>query len=147
MRIFVFIVLVALASVSVFAEGTTNEGRLDVHVKGLRSSNGSLVVLLFNDQRGYPGDHRLAFMKKTVDIVNGSAHFRFERLPPDQYVVSIFHDENDNGKLDSHWYGPPSEGVGVSNNAPARFGPPDYDESRVPIGDGETKIEISLNYI
>jgi len=40
-----------------------------------------------------------------------------------KYAVSVFHDENSNGKLDTNFLGIPREGVGASNNAKGHFGP------------------------
>jgi uncharacterized protein (DUF2141 family) len=40
--------------------------------------------------------------------------------------LAAFHDENDNGKLDTNWIGIPKEGLASSNNAKGRMGPPKW---------------------
>jgi len=42
------------------------------------------------------------------------------------YAVSVFHDENYNGKLDTNLLGIPREGVGASNDARGNFRPPKF---------------------
>ena len=51
-------------------------------------------------------------------------------VAPGDYAVSVFHDENSNGKLDRNFMGMPKEGVGKSNDAAGHFGPPKYDDAR-----------------
>jgi uncharacterized protein (DUF2141 family) len=41
----------------------------------------------------------------------------FPGVAPNTYAVSVFHDENSNGKLDTNFMGIPREGVGASNGA------------------------------
>ena len=54
------------------------------------------------------------------------------------YAVSVFHDENGNGKLDTGFMGIPSEGFGASNDAPEKFGPPKYADARFAVTGDQT---------
>jgi len=36
-------------------------------------------------------------------------------IPPGTYAIACYHDENDNGKLDTNFLGIPKEGTGASN--------------------------------
>jgi len=49
----------------------------------------------------------------------------FPGVAPGRYAVSVFHDENSNGKMDTNFIGIPREGVGASNNAKGHLGPQD----------------------
>ncbi len=40
----------------------------------------------------------------------------FEDFPPGAYAITVIHDENMNGKLDTNWLGIPKEGYGFSND-------------------------------
>jgi uncharacterized protein (DUF2141 family) len=59
----------------------------------------------------------------------------FEDVPRGTYAIKIFHDENDNMKVDLGWRGP-TEAYGFSNDARGAFGPPSYDAARFTF-DGE----------
>ncbi|MDR1437149.1 MAG: DUF2141 domain-containing protein, partial [Candidatus Symbiothrix sp.] len=59
------------------------------------------------------------------------------------YAVSIFHDENDNGKLDTGVFGIPKERTGNSNNARGSYGPPKFDDCKFTVS-GDTEIYITL---
>jgi uncharacterized protein (DUF2141 family) len=58
--------------------------------------------------------------------------------------VTVYHDVNDNGKLDTNWIGIPKEPVGVSNNLRPRLGPPRFSESSFTISEPEHKIAVNL---
>ncbi|MDR2086592.1 MAG: DUF2141 domain-containing protein, partial [Dysgonamonadaceae bacterium] len=59
------------------------------------------------------------------------------------YAVSIFHDENDNYKLDTGMFGIPVEKTGFSNNAKGVMGPPKFKDCVVKIEE-DLVIYISL---
>jgi uncharacterized protein (DUF2141 family) len=66
-----------------------------------------------------------------------------DNVAPGAYAVSIFHDENDNGKLDAGAYGIPVEKTGSSNNAKGKYGPPSFDDCKFMV-DEDTVIYITL---
>jgi uncharacterized protein (DUF2141 family) len=49
-------------------------------------------------------------------IIDGRAVCEFPGVTPGTYAISVFHDENSNGKLDTNLLGIPREGVSASNN-------------------------------
>ena len=53
----------------------------------------------------------------------GTMRFVVQDLAPGRYALSAFHDENDNGELDTNLLGIPSEGYGFGNDASAAFVP------------------------
>jgi uncharacterized protein (DUF2141 family) len=69
----------------------------------------------------------------------------FASVAPGTYAVALFHDENDNGKLDTNFVGIPREGVGVSNNKLRSFGPPTWDDAKFALN-GDVVLDVSLHY-
>jgi uncharacterized protein (DUF2141 family) len=67
-------------------------------------------------------------------------------LPPGQYAVQAFYDENGNGRVDRALLGIPKEGVGFSNDAPIRFGPPKFDAAAFDHGPAPQQIRLKLRY-
>jgi len=62
-------------------------------------------------------------------------------------AVSVFHDENGNGKLDRNFIGMPKEGVGASNDAVGTLGPPKFDDARFSYKGGAQSLTIHLRYL
>jgi len=121
-------------------------GEIHIRVEALRNSVGNVVALLFNNQKGYPDTSELALHKLKVAIQNKTAKLQFTNLLAGKYVISLFHDEDNNGKLKRYGFGAPAEGVGVSNNIPGYFGPPDYEKCQIEVTRGKTEIDIAMRY-
>ena len=76
----------------------------------------------------------------------GTLRFVVQGLAPGRYAMTAFHDENDNGELDTNLLGIPSEGYGFGNDAPATFGPPSFESAAVTVDDTSTVAVMTLNY-
>lgn len=57
-------------------------------------------------------------------------------VPPGVYAVQVFHDANDNLDLDRTFIGFPKEGLGFSNDAPMKFGPPRFEDAAIEVDQG-----------
>jgi uncharacterized protein (DUF2141 family) len=79
-----------------------------------------------------------ATMPSTTLVVAG--------LPPGTYAAQVFHDENENHKVDRGLIGIPKEGIGFSNDAPIRTGPPSFQEAEFKVN-GAVEIEIKLRHM
>jgi uncharacterized protein (DUF2141 family) len=92
-------------------------GVIHVDVVGLRNNNGQVFCALYASVEGFPKDSRKAIRRDTSSISGKKASCEFLGIEPGTYAVSVFHDENSNGKLDTNFLGIPREGVGASNDA------------------------------
>ena len=65
-------------------------------------------------------------------------------VPPGRYGVSVMHDRNANGKLDSNIVGIPTEPYGAIRHARGRMGPPAFEDAAVDV-QGDTALPIHLH--
>ncbi|MDR0543278.1 MAG: DUF2141 domain-containing protein [Dysgonamonadaceae bacterium] len=115
------------------------QNKLTVVVEGIEDVTGHLMVGLYtkdNFRKKPVAGQRVEVKAETVTVV-------FEDIPDGEYAVSLFHDENGNGKLDTGLFGIPVEKYGFSNNAKGQYGPPSYEDCRFVIEE-DMKIVISL---
>jgi uncharacterized protein (DUF2141 family) len=56
------------------------------------------------------------------------------------------HDENGDGKLERNFLGVPKEGVGASNDARGRMGPPKWKDARFELKPDGSRIQIHVMY-
>lgn len=92
---------------------------LIIEIENLKSDNGKVLIELRD------GDNN--FIKGiSVKIDENICLTRLENLKIGKYSFKYFHDENNNGKLDTNKLGIPNEGFGFSNNAKGTFGPPAF---------------------
>jgi uncharacterized protein (DUF2141 family) len=61
--------------------------------------------------------------------------------------VQAFHDKNDNLVIDRTILGLPREGIGFSNDAPFRFGPPRFRDAAIALGPDGGHVAIRLRYL
>ena len=113
---------------------------LAVHIVGLRNATGNVRVKLMRDSN--PVDSRVL----QIDTKNLTADVVFDKLPQGVYSVSLIHDENMNGKLDTNLFGMPVEGYGFSNNPKKRTGKPGFDETNFQLNQPDVAIEIKMIY-
>ena len=67
-------------------------------------------------------------------------------LPPGNYAVQAFHDENNNDRVDRALFGIPREGVGFSRDARIMLSPPRWRDAMF-VHDAEPqRISFSLRY-
>lgn len=121
---------------------------LTIRVTGARNNKGRMALALFQSEAGFPGDSSKAvrLQQAEIDGQTRSAQFVLERVPYGVYAVSVFHDENMNGKLDKNFVGAPKEGYGASNNPRKRMGPPPFEEAKFSLDQPDQSIEIKLIY-
>jgi uncharacterized protein (DUF2141 family) len=79
--------------------------------------------------------------------VAGEAQVVVTGIRPGVYAVQAFHDENDNLDLDQNFLGLPQEGMGFSNDAPMRLGPPTFEEAAIEIGPNDAATRFRMRYL
>jgi uncharacterized protein (DUF2141 family) len=117
---------------------------ITVHASTLRTAKGSLRCRLYSRGDGFPGKPPFD-AEQAVPAAGRTATCTFPGVAPGKYAVALFHDENDNGKLDTNFVGIPLEGVGVSNNRLRSFGPPTWDDAKFTL-QGDLVLDVSLHY-
>jgi uncharacterized protein (DUF2141 family) len=138
----VFVILLMIAGPDVlFAQ----EYSLTVNVGGLRSEAGKLYLSLYRSAEGFPQKASAAYRLAFGTIEKGKCRIVLDKLPPGVYAVACYHDENNNGKIDTNFFGIPKEGTGASRDAKGSMGPPKFADAKFGI-ERDTTIEIRIHY-
>lgn len=106
---------------------------LRLELTGMSTAKGSIRLTLFNQAKGFPSDDKLAAKLLSVPAQKGRQVVVITGLQPGQWAIAAYHDENDNGKMDTNWFGVPKEKYGASNNARGTMGPPAYSDAKIVI--------------
>ena len=120
---------------------------LTIEVHGIRSGDGHLYVAVHAPETKdtFPaGTDNVAGLEQPAHT--GTLHFVLRDLPPGQYAVNAFHDENGNGELDTNLFGIPSEGYGFANDPDSTFGPPKFEAAAVNVGDTGGVAVMTVRY-
>ncbi len=120
---------------------------IHVEIDGLRNDKGQIMCALFSSAADFPkkGDNAIAHAKSSIS--QGRAICEFSGVAPGRYAVSVFHDENSNGKMDTNFVGIPREGVGASNNARGHLGPPKFDDAAFRYPGGRLDLAVTIAYL
>jgi len=116
-----------------------------VVAQGLKDSNGKLFCSLFDDAKAYPTKPERAVMRTTSAIVDKQATCVFGGVKPGAYAVAAFHDENNNGKLDTGFLGIPTEPLGASNDAKGSMGPPSFKDAQFRYDGGLLVLKVKID--
>ncbi len=132
-RIFFLSAIMLICKTAISAE-------LTVNLKNINGDKGHILIALYSSKASYESGEsdwssKLKASKKEDSIV-------FIDLAEGKYAIKLYHDENDNQKLDFNFLGIPKEGYGFSNNV-GRFGQPEYSKASFEVTQ-RTAIDISL---
>lgn len=136
--------LILLMVTLIFSLGftqTEEKCNLKVTISGFENDQGQALLALVNSEETFeseiPADERIV-----LGIENRIATFEIKNLVYGEYAIKVFHDEDQDGELDSNFFGKPTEAYGFSNNARGTFGPPDYEEAKFLISQKELEMTI-----
>jgi uncharacterized protein (DUF2141 family) len=113
----------AVLTLALAAPFAANAADLVIHVDNVKSATGQVKVALY--------DNADTFLKQPARAVQAQADkagttLVFHDVAPGDYGFAVFHDTNDNGRMDRNLMGIPTEPFAFSNNAQGRMGPPDF---------------------
>ncbi|MCB9706468.1 MAG: DUF2141 domain-containing protein [Myxococcales bacterium] len=126
------------------AEGAAT---LSIRLSGFRSDEGQVLIAVFRGEAGFPSAPTKAWRTAVTRVSSRSARLEIADVPPGAYAISVIHDENGNNELDTNFLGIPKEGIGTSNNAKGRMGPPKYRDAKFDVGDGDVVQAIKMVYL
>ncbi len=131
-----------------FGAIAAKDGKCDLTIKvyGFKSDKGKARILIFKtgQEKYFPGKHQKAYKRKIASIKNKKLVYKFEDLPFGEYAVSVHHDEDDNGKVNTNWVGIPNESLGASNDAKGNFGPPSFEQAKIKLDSKKKTIKINM---
>ncbi len=119
-------------------------GELQVVVTNVRNAHGHVVVGVCSVERFLTGDCEFNASAKAQP---GETVVIVPNVAPGIWAVQAFLDENDNEEVDRDLIGIPTEGIGFSNNAPFRFGPPKFQNAAFQLALGGGRITLRLRYL
>ena len=117
------VILTSLFLLIQFSAHAQKVTEITVQLVGLNSDEGQLMVGLYSAAASWLQD---SIKGEITQIVDGKATVVFSGLSEGTYAISAFHDENSNGKLDTGWFGIPTEPYACSRGAKGKFGPPKW---------------------
>jgi uncharacterized protein (DUF2141 family) len=119
-------------------------GDLTINVATMRNATGTIRFEV-DDNAAAWNDKAKPTATASIPAAPGAASYTFKNLSPGKYAVFVYHDENNNGKLDTNLFGVPKEGFGFSNNLKL-LRQPKFEEAWITVPEGDCSIAVGLKY-
>lgn len=136
-----FLFLLVFYSTPAIMAQNSDGNSIEVEIVNIESGDGKMMIGLYDSEENWL---KKRVMSKIGQIKDGKSTVIFENVPYGTFAISSFHDKNDNGVLDTNFLGIPKEGIGSSNNAPARLGPPKWEDAKFAMNEKSIKQTIKL---
>lgn len=122
-----------LTGFPVVAEELT--GILIVEISGLKNASGDVYIAVYDSDDNWLSDETFEDTKVSIaEALDGDLVRTELQLPLGAYALTVFHDTDNDGELDTNFIGIPKEPIAMSNNAVAKFGPPKYEDAVFTLG-------------
>ena len=122
-------------------ELATELTKVTVIVENVKVDEGPVYLQFFEGETAYKEGR--GTLQNVLEPKSDSVQLAVD-VKPGEYSIAVFQDTNEDGQLNRNFMGIPREPWGMSNNAPARFGPPQWSDMRFEVGDTEVEQRIEL---
>ena len=92
------------------------QNKVEAQITNVKNDKGVCRACLFANAASFRGETGEPFQCVAVRPAKGTAQASFTDIPDGTYALFVFHDENNNRKMDKNFLGIPKEGYGASNN-------------------------------
>ena len=114
---------------------------LNLEITGIEEIEGFIMVAAYSSEDNFLSDNVVASGRFEVTGEKINANLT---LPYGQYAISVYHDINGDGELDTKLFGIPKEPVGFTNDARGSFGPPSFEDVLVDFNSSDQTFSIEL---
>lgn len=142
-----FTVMITLAAAALGLSTSARAADLELAVSGITQSQGQIMVAVYADAASWLAKPVAVARAQAVEQKDGRLVISLYKVPvadASSVALSIFHDVNGNGRLDTNAMGMPTEPYAFSNNASGMFGPPSFEKAQVSIKPG-ARISVQFN--
>jgi uncharacterized protein (DUF2141 family) len=134
-----FIFLAMLFIGNIFATDTI---MFALEITGINVRQGQIYVKIYSNDRDYRND--IPYATYVLESANQSIVYSFDILEG-EYLIALFQDANNNGKLDTNFLGFPREPVGLSNYSGGI--PGGFNKQKIPVNNNSNRITINMGRV
>lgn len=127
-----------------FSNKTNSTGTIDLEIQNIQQAKGSVLIAIYRGEENFLEDGQEIVTKAVLVEKEGALTVSFDNLAFGEYSIAIYHDVNDNKKLDTNLVGIPNEPYGFSNDARSKWGPPKYRDAQFNLNQNRQEMVIQL---
>jgi uncharacterized protein (DUF2141 family) len=134
--------LIVLFSFSIFIP--MDRGQMQLSIENIKTQRGSVLIAVFDNQADFENEDEPVYGEVISKPSPGALEIKLPDLPYGTYAVAVYHDINDNRKLDRTRLGIPKEPYAFSNNPKAKWSPATFEDSKVKLNQEKLQLTIEL---
>ena len=128
-------------------DNTSVTTQIFLEVYGFKNLDGNLAIAIDNSSEQFDSDTE-CYIDTTIDVASTDMTIIIDGIVSGAYAVSIFHDEDEDSKLDLGLLDIPQEGFGFSNNPDIGFSKPEFNDCKFVIEERQSiAVPIILVYL
>lgn len=112
-------------------------------IKEIPEIKGEIRIAIFDSEEKYQAKEDPVYAL-VLPVKAKELNWEEKGLPYGKYAIAVYHDENENGELDTNILGIPKEAYGFSNGAKGRFGPASWKDAAFEVNESSQKEIIRL---
>lgn len=138
--------LLYLMVTTINSSASEKMNHLQLNIAPLEASSGCLRIAIFDKESAFLNTEEAVYLK--VEPVKGKKlePIKIGPLSYGEYAVAIFHDINDNGKLDTNLFGVPKEPYAFSNSAGTKWKKPSFTDAKVTLDEPSKELSFVLKF-
>ncbi|MDB5192821.1 MAG: hypothetical protein JWQ96_2384 [Segetibacter sp.] len=106
------------------------QSKVVADITNIRNNKGVCRACIFNNAASFNGETGKPYACVIVPVKNKTASAAFTNVAPGAYALMVFHDANNNNKMDKNFLGIPSEGYGASQNKLPFAAAPNFNDNK-----------------
>lgn len=129
-----------------FAQVTTapTRGSIQLTLKNIESTQGSIRVAIYDNEQDFEQQSRALYGEVISDFSTKEKKIQLPLLSYGDYAIAVYHDLNNNNRLDKTLLGIPREPYAFSNNPTAKWSPPTFTQSKFQLREEQLEMSIQL---
>lgn len=116
---------------------------LRVIIDNLSTNDGEIEISVYTPKNKFPEENG-QLKKYRFKPENLKLDVQLKDLPYGELAIALYHDENNNGKIDKNMIGIPTEPYGFSNNYKPTIKAPNFDNCKFTYSKESNEVRISL---
>ncbi len=124
---------------------SSSETSLTIEITNIKYPKGTLRLGVFRAGNTFGSTYTKPDFGQMVAVTGREIERTVMNLPPGRYALALYHDMNDNWKLDKNFVGYPKEPYGFSNNYRPIFSGPKFEDCVFEVKEsGSSHLKIKL---
>lgn len=140
------ILIISLFSLYMLGISTNDPAKRNILLKvsSLESPEGTLRIAVFDKEKSFLDTDKAVFLGVQPIQKVGETEVAIGPLNYGEYAVAIYHDVNNNGKLDTNIFGIPKEPYAFSNDAGSKWKKPSFKDAKILFNPDRKEVILKL---